>query len=192
MSMRDQQRKGLETRERSVVLTFFVVGAILLSAGCGGESSATQPPPKLDACSMLTAADVAAMLGSTAVRTEADQRGDDSFWMSSCRYQAEGVDGTIAASLMIRPHHNQSGAEQAYADYDDGLAEQIGESSRLAPVDGPWEKAGWQSFGTSIGQLAVFQGPYHLIITAPETASHDQLANCRALAERALAQLPAP
>lgn len=91
---------------------------------------------------------------------------------------------------MIRPHHNEYGAEQAYAEYDNALASQLGEAVRLSPVEGLGQKAGWQDFGTSIGQLTVFQGPYQLIITAPETAAHGQLHNCRALAERALARLP--
>ncbi|MGB5736991.1 MAG: hypothetical protein WBM40_21365 [Thiohalocapsa sp.] len=192
MSVRDQQSEGLAGLGRWVFASIIVLGAILLSAGCSSEISGTKAAPKLEACTLLSAEDVATVLGANAVVTEADRHGKDSFWMSSCRYHAKDADGTTAASLMIRPHHNVAGAEQAYADYDDELAGQIGESARLAPVEGPWQQAGWQRFGTSIGQLAIFQGPYHLIITAQETAGHDQLENSRALAERALARLPLP
>lgn len=189
--MTERQRATPQAARRGLPFTTMVsIGALLLSAGCGGEASDSQGPPMLEACSVLTGADVAAVLGAGAIETEAERRGDDGFWVSSCRYQSEDADGILVASLLLRPHHHDAGAEQAFADYADELAEQTGEDARLEPVEGPWQKAGWQDFGTPIGQLALFQGPYQLIITAPTASADEQLASCRALAERALAQLP--
>jgi len=177
-------------RRHSTLAPILGLAAIALITACGGEDPGMQAAAALDACSILSVQDVTAVLGVRGFQAEADQRGDDDFWTSSCRYEGEDADGPIAASLMVRPHHSESGAEQAYADYDNALASQLGEGVRLSPVEGLGQKAGWQDFGTSVGQLTVFQGPYQLIITAPETADHDQLHNCRALAERALARIP--
>jgi hypothetical protein len=174
---------------RSTLAPILGLAVIALTAGCGGEDPGIQAAAALDACSILPVQDVTAVLGAGGFEAEAERRGDNDFWASSCRYQAQDEDEPIAASLMVRPHHSKSGAEQAYADYDSELASQLGEEARLSLVEGLGQKAGWQDFGTSVGQLTVFQGPYQLIITAPSTAGHDQLHNCRALAERALARL---
>ncbi|KAA6181833.1 hypothetical protein F2Q65_18835 [Thiohalocapsa marina] len=189
-AMRTQVRDGRHTWGRWWRAPILILGASVLSAGCGSDDGGTQAVAKLDACAVLTAQDVGAVLGANAVETEAGQHGDGDFWASSCRYQVVGADAMLAASLMLRPHHSAAGAAQAYADYDNDLATQLGEGARLSPVAGLGEKAGWQAFGTAIGQLTVFQGPYQLIITASETADRDQLDNGRALAQRALARLP--
>jgi hypothetical protein len=162
------------------------------AASCSAEEDVgSRAPAKFDACTLLTDDQVATALGLSSVETQADQRGEDLFWMSRCRYEADAADGLVTASLMIRPHQGQASAEQAYTEFDSELVSQFGETSRLEPVAGVGESAGWQDFGTAIGQLILFDGPYQLIIAAPATAGHSQLENSRTLAELALQQLSA-
>lgn len=166
------------------------IGVILaLGGGCGEQDSSSAGAARFDACALLTGADVAAVLATDTPAPQAAERGEGASWLSTCTYEIDTPGGLRAASLLVRPHQGTSGPEKAYADYDAALALELGADASLTPVDGLGDSAGWQDFGTSIGQLAVFKGPYQLILTASGTETANQLANAQQLAERVLQRL---
>ncbi len=180
------------TLRRPAGVMALAAAVLALAVGCGADQDgASQGVPRLNACALLTDDDVAAVLGAVSPEVESAERGEGAFWMANCRYQVEGPDGLVTASLLIRPHQGQSGAAQAYTDYENALSGQLGTAIQLMPVEGIGERAGWEDFGTSIGQLTVFDGPYHLIVQASATADQDQFHNAKALAGRIVPRLTA-
>ncbi len=166
------------------------IGLILaLGGGCGAQDSGSAGAARLDACALLTGGDVAAVFATDPPTPRAVERGEGASWLSTCTYETDTPDGLRAASLLVRPHQGTGGPAKAYADYDAALAVELGADASLTPVDGLGDSAGWQDFGTSIGQLAVFKGPYQLILTASGTETANQLANAQQLAERVLKRL---
>ncbi len=181
---------GLDPRSRSWLLAILVAGCLVGSgSGCGEKAPASAAADDIDACTVLTGSDVGAVLGTTVGEPLAQRHGDGAFWLSTCQYQADTGDGILSAGLTLKPHHVPEGPLKAYADYEQALIAELGDTASMTPVPGIGERAGWQDFGTSVGQLAVFQGPYQLILTASATAGQDQLANARSLAERVLQHL---
>ena len=177
-------------REFRRVAAALLVGMLVSGVGCSegpGRTSAERP----DACELLTRADFVAVLGAEPAEPQARAMGDGEFWATSCTYQADVPGGLGTASLLLRPHHVAAGPGAAYGEYEAGLVGELGEDGRLTPVGELGERAGWQDFGTPVGQLAVFDGPYQFIFTASATATADQLANARRLAERVLPRLQA-
>ncbi len=171
-----------------------VLAAVCLIAtgtGCGEKAPPAATADAIDACTLLTRADVDAVLGITVGDPQARQNGTGEFWLSTCNYSAETTHGILAASLLLKPHHVADGPMKAYSDYESGLIAELGKDVALTPVDGIGERAGWQDFGTPIGQLAVFRGPYQLILTASATAGADQLTNAKTLAGTVLQRLQA-
>lgn len=175
--------------------SFRVVAALLLGmlgsgVGCS-EGPGTTSAKRLDACELLTRADVVAVLGAEPSEPQARDTGDGELWATTCTYQVDTPDGLRMASLLLRPHHVAAGPGAAYQEYEAGLIAAFGEDARLKPAEALGERAGWQDFGTSIGQLAVFDGPYQFIFTASATATADQLANARHLAGLVLPRMQA-
>jgi hypothetical protein len=160
-----------------------------IGAGCREQVAGPEAPGLLDACALLKNTDVDAVLGTAMGDPQARQHGNGEFWLSTCNYDVDTADGILGASLLLRPHHVVDGPVKAYADYETGLMAELGTGAALMPVDDIGDRAGWQDFGTSVGQLAVFDGPYQLILTASATANSDQLTNARQLAERVLQHL---
>jgi hypothetical protein len=177
-------------REFRRVAAASLVGMLVSGVGCSegpGATSAERP----DACELLTRADFIAVLGSEPAEPQARAMGKGEFWATSCTYQADVPGGLGTASLLLRPHHVAAGPGAAFSEYEAGLVAAFGEDARLTPVEALGERAGWQDFGTSIGQLAVFDGPYQFIFTASATATADQLANARHLAGLVLPRMQA-
>lgn len=160
-----------------------------IGAGCSEQVAAPEAPVPLDACALLKKSDVDAVLGVAMGDPHARQQGKGEFWLSVCNYDADTADGFLGAGLLLRPHHVADGPVKAYADFEAGLIAEMGTGAALMPVDGVGDRAGWQDFGTSMGQLAIFAGPYHLILNASATADSDQLTNARQLAGRVLQHL---
>jgi hypothetical protein len=161
---------------------------LISGVGCS-DGPGTTFAERSDACDLLTRADFVAVLGAEPAEPQARAMGDGEFWATSCTYQADAPGGLGTASLLLRPHHAAAGPVAAYGEYEAGLVGELGENARLTPVGELGQRAGWQDFGTPIGQLTVFDGPYQLIFTASATASADQRVNARRLAERVLPRL---
>lgn len=167
-----------------------ILAAIVAMAGAGCAPDArVAGPERRDACALLTGADVALVYGKESQRQLPTQRGEGDFWMSTCVYETERAGQVRTASLLVQPHHGAEGAGEAYADFVAALTAELGAGARPAPVEGLGEAAGWQDYGTSLGQLTVFDGPYQLILTASEAGETSQLVNTRRLAEQVLKRL---
>jgi hypothetical protein len=189
--MAPRHQSNLRPHSRSSALAAILVagGLILSGSGCGDKAPASAAADDIDACTLLTGADVDAVLGSAVGHPLARRHGDETFWLSTCHYQADTGNGILSAGLTLKPHHVADGPLKAYTDYETALIAELGDGAALTPVAGIGERAGWQDFGTSVGQLTVFQGPYQLILSASATAGADQLANAKALAGRVLQRL---
>jgi len=172
-------------------LATLLVTTGLVTGGCGEKTPTAASTGPIDACTVLTAADVEKVLEVKVGDPQRRNQGEGNFWMSMCNYQGEAGNETRSASILLKPHQDTQGAEKAYAAYEAELVAELGKGVALAPIEGIGQRAGWQDFGTSIGQLAVFQGPYQLIITASATPKADQLTNAKALARKALENLQA-
>jgi len=187
--MTPRHQASLRPHLRPSALAAILVAGGLIVSGCGEKAPASDAADAIDACTVLTGADVDAVLGSAVGDPLARRHGDETFWLSTCHYQAETGNGILSAGLTLKPHGVADGPLKAYADYETALIAELGDGAALTPVTGIGERAGWQYFGTPVGQLTVFQGPYQLILTASATAGADQLANAKALAERVLQRL---
>jgi hypothetical protein len=181
----------LSSRLSVLSLAALLVTAGLAVGGCGEKTPTTASEGPIDACTLLTVADVEKVLEVKVGDPQRRNQGEGNFWMSMCNYQGEAGNETRSASILLKPHQDTQGAEKAYAAYEAELVAELGKGVALAPIEGIGQRAGWQDFGTSIGQLAVFQGPYQLIITASATPKADQLTNAKALARKALENLQA-
>ncbi len=168
----------------TAVLLILVVGL----AGCGDDQRAKKQLPKaLQACELLTRAQLEAVIGEVFGETgpETHQEQED-YWMSSCSYYSEVK--SIRAGLLIRPNLGQGGAE-GLALLEAKLKETFGQAYKLEPVEGVGESAGWEASGK---QLTIFQGPYILILSAagPTITDGESLELSKKLFDTVLAKLP--
>jgi hypothetical protein len=172
-------------------LSVLSLTTLLVVGGCGEKTSTAASTGPIDACTVLTVTDVEKVLDVKMGDPQRRNQGEGDFWMSMCNYHGDAGNETRSASILLKPHQDTQGAEKAYADYEAELVAELGKGVAMAPVEGIGQRAGWQDFGTSIGQLAVFQGPYQLIITASATPEGDQLTNAETLARKSLEHLQA-
>ncbi len=179
----------LLSRLCALSLATLLVTAGLVVGGCGEKTPTTASRGPIDACTVLTVADVEKVLDVKVGDPQERTYGKGDFWASTCQYHGDAGNETRSAGILLKPHQDKQGAEKAYAAYEAELIAELGKGVALAPVEGIGQRAGWQDFGTSIGQLAVFQGPYQLIITASATPNADQLTNAKTLARKALGHL---
>jgi hypothetical protein len=170
-------------------LLFCALILSLSTPGCGEEASVADTSTAIDACRLLQKADVEAVLGRTVGEAEATTRGDGAEWMSTCNYHSDTDDDVVGAGLLVRPHHADGGAKEAYAAHEKELIDELGAGAALTPVDGIGERAGWQTPNRVIGQLTVFEGPYLLILSISTAPGGDQLSPAKTLAQKVLQRL---
>jgi hypothetical protein len=184
-----------------VALGLFLLAGI--AVGCGGgsgngggggenagqsaaeDSAATQP---LQACDLLTTADVEAILGGTVDEPRQTSRDDEErqFWMSQCDYYAPQQER--GAGLMIQSSANADPIKALEA-HMANLKNSLGDAYEAQTVDGVGGAAVWDG---SVKQLTVFDGAHMLIVTVTGAGQEEGIAleTAKALAEKALAKLP--
>ena len=146
-------------------------------------------PPPVDACALLTKADVDAVYGSVVGEPSVKELGSGPFWVSMCNYDNAHTDAPMLSIGLSVKAHGAADPAQAYADYVDELRRELGEVAVPLPVEGLAGPAGWDA---DTGQLTVFVGPYQIILTANGRFAGDRLSFARQIAERVSGRLPKP
>lgn len=145
--------------------------------------------PHVDACALLTKADVEAVYGSVVGVPNGKALGSGPLWVSMCNYDNAHTDGPmLSVGLLLKPHGATDPA-RAYDDYVDELRRKLGEVAVPVQVEGFAGPAGWDA---DTGQLTVFDGPYQIILTGAGRFAGDRLSFATQMAERISARLPGP
>ncbi|WP_296805850.1 hypothetical protein [Thiocapsa sp.] len=155
-------------------------------AAVGAEAAG---PPPVDACALLTKADVEAVYGSIVGEPNGKELGSGPFWVSMCNYDNAHTDAPMLSVGLLVKAHGAADPTQAYADYADALRRELGDVAVSVPVEGLAGPAGWDA---ETGQLTVFEGPYQIILTAAGRFSGDRRSFGKQIAERVSGRLPKP
>jgi hypothetical protein len=146
-------------------------------------------PPPVDACALLTKADVEAVYGLVVGEPNRKALGSGPFWVSMCNYDNAQTDAPmLSVGILVKPHGAADPA-QAYADDVDELRRELGDVAVPVAVEGLAGPAGWDA---ETGQLTVFVGPYQIILTSMGRFSGDRLSLGKQIAERVSGRLPKP
>jgi hypothetical protein len=166
----------------------------LLLAGmlCGSvaavEAEDAVPPP-VDACALLTKADVEAVYGSVVGEPNGKELGSGPFWVSLCNYDNAHTDAPMLSVGLLVKGHGAADPAQAYADFVDEMRRELGDVAVPVPVEGLAGPAGWDA---DTGQLTVFVGPYQVILTSLGRFAGDRLSFGKRIADRVSGRLPKP
>lgn len=136
--------------------------AVLLVLLCGCEKSTEdQFPAPLDACELLTAGEVAEVVGAAVAEPTRTHEVDEQngHWISMCNWFAAAAD--VSAGVMIRPlTPGQESSQAALEAYREEIKEQLPDY-QMEALEGVGEAAAWNS---QMGQLVIFDGPYSYIV----------------------------
>ena len=169
-----------------LVLILLVIGLMHGRSEAAPEVTTLTP---LDACALLTNADVELVFGTKVGNAQEKQFGSGQFWVSMCNYDNAEFDAPmLSVGLLVKAHGVSEGPTQAYEAHVSELRHQLGEAAVPVPVAGTGARAGWSA---DVGQLTVFEGPYQLILTTNGRFAGDRLALAKQLAGRALPRLAA-
>lgn len=170
--------------------SILVLLAVALAGGLDDARSEAAAIGPVDACALLTRADVESVYGLSVGEAKSKEIGSGAFWVSMCNYDNAETDAPmLSVGILIKAHGAAEGPAQAYDDTVAEMRETLGEAAVPALVEGIGERAGWSA---DISQLMVFEGPYSIILTASGRFEGDRLAAARQLADRVLSRLRVP
>lgn len=176
------------TSTGSPLAILLLIAGILCGPWAAVRAEGAAPPP-VDACALLTKADVEAVYGSVVGEPNGKELGSGPFRVSMCNYDNAHTDAPmLSVGILVKPHAVVD-PTQAYADYADELRRELGDVAVPVPVEGLAGPAGWDA---ETGQLAVFEGPYQIILTAAGRFAGDRLSFGKQIAERVSGRLPKP
>jgi hypothetical protein len=163
-----------------------------ISSGCGnGDAGVTKnggSGEPLQACELLTKADVEAILGGAVEEPSQmfKEKQKKQFWMSSCNYFAPAT--SRRAGILIQSSPNADPAK-AFETHTASLKEALGEKYNLQPIDGVGARAAWDG---STKQLTLFEGPRMLIVSTggPGEDEGTSLTTAKLIALKVLSKLP--
>ena len=168
------------------LIPLLLVGTLGNSCGTVQAEGAAITP--LDACELLTKADVEAVYGAFVGEPNRKALGSGPFWVSMCNYDNAHTDAPVlSVGLLVKAHGEAAGPETAYDAHLVELREELGDAVDMTPVAGVGARAGWSA---STSQLTVFEGPYQLILSAAGRFAGDRLTFAKQSAARVLARLP--
>ena len=167
--------------------------------------------PQGDACALLTAREVVAVVGGTHKESKASSRSEGGFTVSQCFYQVDPFSGSVSLEVTRRASAGAAArdpraqwremfhAEKAEKDEKAEKAEKevAGREEedeheargRPEPVSGLAEEAFWVASGPG-GALFALKGNAFLRISAGGRDDHaGKLRKCRRLAEKALRRM---
>jgi hypothetical protein len=159
-----------------------------LGSSCGAVAAEGAAITPLDACELLTKADVEAVYGSVVGEPKSKALGSRPYWVSMCNYDNAHTDAPmLSVGLLVKAHGEAAGPETAYDAHLAELREELGDALDMTPVAGVGARAGWSA---STSQLTVFEGPYQLILSAAGRFAGDRLTLAKQSADRVLGRLP--
>ena len=169
-----------------------LIPCLLVAMLCGPRGTVHaegSTPSPVDACALLTQADVETVYGSVVGEPNGKELGSDPFWVSMCNYDNAQTDAPMLSVGLLIKAHGAADPPQAYAGYVDELRRELGDVAVPVPVEGLAGPAGWDG---ETGQLTLFVGPYQIILTASGRFAGDRLSFGKQIAERVSARLPKP
>ncbi len=170
------------------MVLIFVVGT-LSSAHSEAAPEVIAITP-VDACALLTKADVEEVYGTAVGEPQGKELGSGRFWVSMCNYDNAETDAPmLSVGILVKAHGVAEGPVQAYDAHVAELRQELGEAAIPVSVEVIGARAGWTA---DVGQLMVFEGPYQIILTANGRFAGDRLAFAKQLAGRMLPRLPKP
>lgn len=165
-----------------------LLAGILCAPWAAVRAEAVAPPP-VDACALLTKADVEAVYGSVVGVPNGKALGSGPYWAAMCNYDNAHTDAPMLSVGLLIKAHRAADTAQAYAEYVDELRRELGDVAVPVPVEGLAGPAGWDA---DTGQLTVFEGPYQIILSASGRFAGDRLSFGKQIAERVSGRLPKP
>lgn len=191
MNSHGKERKtGISQWNNKFGILLFLLIIVMLN-GCSSkkeEAVSSLLPESLQACEILSMADVEALIGGAVDEPRKTFKEQDSpgFWMSMCNYYSQ--ERQISLGITVKPHGKRENGRQAFAEYETELASSLGSDYKLESVSGIGDAAGWDA---SSKQLTVFKGPYLVIVgvVSPKLDAHDALNLCKQVCNKFLAKL---
>lgn len=169
-----------------------LIPCLLVAMLCGPRGAVhaeVSTPPPVDACALLTQADVETVYGTAVGSPNPKSTGRAPFWAAMCNYDNAHTDAPmLSVGILVKPHGIVD-PTQAYADYVDELRRELGDVAVPIEVEGLAGPAGWDA---ETGQLTVFEGPYQIILTAAGRFAGDRLSFGKQISERVSGRLPKP
>lgn len=161
----------------------------MLCAPPGSLHAEGAAPPPVDACALLTQADVEAVDGTAVGAPNPTSTGRAPVWVSMCHFDNAHTDAPmLSVGLLVKPHGAADPAH-AYDDDVDELRRVLGEVAVPVSVEGLAGPAGWAA---ETGQLTLFVGPYQIILSSLGRFAGDRLSLAQQLAEHVSGRLPKP
>ncbi|MBN1992013.1 MAG: hypothetical protein JW953_04870 [Anaerolineae bacterium] len=167
-------------------LSALIVGC---GAGQGSSSKSSTLPNPVQACELLTKAEVETLIGASVDEPQETHREEEEFnhWMSICNYYSPEKNFSLGVTLM--PHGRDVTGAEAFALYEAELKETLGDDYKMEVVAGVGDYGGWES---SVKQLTIFQGPFMILvgIVNPELEGTAALEFNKQVAAKVLTKLP--
>ncbi len=183
-----------------------------------GAPAANQPPPPagIDACSLLTATEVAAIQGGTIKDTKGNQRSEGDFLMSQCFYTAEEFVRSVSLSVVQqnpaattkqpREYFNEKFSEAVKKPKPDGKKEREAKKENqqgqargeeeekkdeptVERVGGLGEQAYWVQGGPSAALYVLKKNQFIILSLGGGDADAVKLKKTKELAQKALKRL---
>jgi hypothetical protein len=182
-----------------------------------GEPAANQQPPAgIDACSLLTAEEVAAIQGGTIKDTKGNQRSEGDFLMSQCFYTAEAFVRSVSLSVVQpnpaaptkqpreyfnekfseavkKPKPEREKEQKAKGENQTGQARREEEEEKEEPtverVGGLGEQAYWVQGGPSAALYVLKKNQFVILSLGGGDADAVKLKKTKELAQKALKRL---
>lgn len=162
----------------------------LLCGPCGQAIAASSGPAPVDACTLLTKADVEALAGALVGEPNGKESGRPPFWVSMCNYDNTQTEAPmLSVGLLVKAHGADAGPAHAYETYVAELRRAIGDLAVPVPLEGLAGPAGWNA---DSGQLTLFVGPYQIILTVTGRFAADPLSLAKQIADLVSSRLPTP
>ena len=161
----------------------------MLCAPPGSLHAEGAAPPPVDACALLTQADVETVYGTAVGPPNPTSTGRAPVWVSMCNFDNAHTDAPmLSVGLLVKPHGAADPAH-AYDGYVDELRRVLGEVAVPESVEGLAGPAGWDA---DTGQLTLFVGPYQVILSSLGRFAGDRLSLAKQLAALVVGRLSLP
>jgi hypothetical protein len=146
------------------------------STSAAGGDPTTAPAAELNACELVSAADIEAAIGAPVGEGEPGQAAN----LFTCSYADPAFPTVSAAAVAVLAANNADDAREIYDLAKSNAAE-------VQEIDGVGEAAYWDDV---LNSMQVVEGSYELSIDVASEEGRDEVAVATTIAQKALAALP--